>query len=290
MKIIDGKLVSEAIKEKIKKETSLLIDNNINPHLVAILVGNDPASQTYVNAKRKACEETGIISTLYEFEETITEDKLLSTIDFLNKDSEIHGIIVQLPLPKHISSEKVIAAISPDKDVDGFHALSVGKMALGMPTFLPATPNGILELLKYYKIDTEGKHCVVLGRSHIVGMPMSIMMGQKSYPGNSTVTLCHSRTENLKEVILQADILIVAIGSANFVTDDMVKEGAVVIDVGMHRIPDKTKKSGFRLTGDVDFENVSKKCSYITPVPKGVGPMTIVSLLLNTVKAAKQQL
>jgi len=286
MKLIDGKMVAETIKEQLKKEVIELIDKDINPHLVAILVGDDGASQTYVASKQKACQEVGILSTLYTFNSDVSEEELLNTIKFLNEDDEIHGMIVQLPLPKHINIEKVMASIAPEKDVDGFHAMNVGRMALGLPSYLPATPNGIMELIKHYKIETEGKHCVVIGRSHIVGLPMSIMMGQKNYPGNSTVTLCHSKTPDLKSVAASADILIVAIGQPEFVKADMVKEGAVVIDVGIHRIPDETKKSGFRLVGDVDFNEVSQKCSFITPVPGGVGPMTIVSLMMNTVKAA----
>lgn len=290
MKLIDGKLVADHIRQQLKKEVLTCIDQDIDPHLAAILVGDDPASQTYVTAKQKACDETGIISTLYKFETDVSEEELLKTINFLNEDPEVHGMIVQLPLPKHISVEKVMASIAPEKDVDGFHAMNVGRMTLGLPAYLPATPNGIIELLKYYKIETEGKHCVVLGRSHIVGLPISIMMGQKQYPGNATVTLCHSKTPNLSTVMKSADILIVAIGQPLFVKEEMVKEGAVIIDVGIHRLPDASKKSGFRLVGDVDFENVAPKTSYITPVPGGVGPMTIVSLLMNTVKSARHDI
>lgn len=290
MKIIDGKLVAESIKSKLKKEVAILVDDDINPHLAAILVGNDPASETYVASKQRACQEVGILSTPYRFEEDITEDELIKTIEFINNDDEIHGLIVQLPLPKHISVDRVMATITPSKDVDGFTSQNVGRMALGLPTFLPATPNGVIELLKFYKIETESKHCVVLGRSHIVGLPLSIMMGQKKYPGNSTVTLCHSKTPNLAEVTKTADILLVAIGQPEFVKADMVKEGAVVVDVGIHRVEDATKKSGFRLVGDVKFDEVAEKCSFITPVPGGVGPMTIVSLLMNTVKSAKKEL
>ncbi len=287
MKLIDGKQVAQSIKDELKKQVAEMIDNDIDPHLAAILIGDDGASQTYVTAKQKACEEVGIISTLYKFDSDISEEQLLNTIKFLNNDPEVHGMIVQLPLPDHISVEKVMSAISPQKDVDGFHAENVGRMALGLPAYLPATPNGVIELLKYYEVETEGKHCVVMGRSHIVGLPVSIMMGQKKYPGNATVTLCHSKTPDLKAVASGADILIVAIGQPEFVKADMVKEGAVVIDVGIHRIPDDSKKSGFRLVGDVAFDEVSRKCSMISPVPGGVGPMTIVSLLMNTVKAAK---
>jgi len=286
MKVIDGKTVAESIKGQLKLKVESLIEKDIHPHLVAILVGDDGASQTYVAAKEKACSEVGIISTIYKFESDVTEDELLKTIGFLNNDPDVHGMIVQLPLPAHISVDKVMATIVPEKDVDGFHAVNVGRMALGLPSYLPATPNGVLELLKFYNISTEGKHCVVLGRSNIVGMPVSLMMGQKKYPGNATVTLCHSKTPNIKEHTLQADILIVAIGQPEYVKADMVKEGSVVIDVGIHRIPDASKKSGFRLVGDVDFQAVAEKCSFITPVPGGVGPMTIVSLLMNTVNAA----
>jgi methylenetetrahydrofolate dehydrogenase (NADP+)/methenyltetrahydrofolate cyclohydrolase len=286
MNILDGKLVSDTLKNDIKTQVTTLLDKDINPHLAAIIVGDDPASQTYVSAKEKACKEVGIISTLYRLDKNTSEQQLLETIEFINNDPEIHGVIVQLPLPKHISEDTILHSIRPEKDVDGFHPVNMGRMSLGLPAYLPATPNGIIEILKYYKIETEGKHCVVLGRSHIVGLPISIMMGQKNYPGNATVTLCHSKTTNLKEIMLQADILIVAIGSPLFVTADMVKQDAVVIDVGIHRLPDETKKNGFRLAGDVDFEEVSKKTSYITPVPGGVGPMTIVSLLMNTLKSA----
>ncbi len=286
MNSIDGKIVAEKIKEQLKLKVVELIDKDIHPHLVAFLIGDDGASQTYVAAKEKACIEVGIISTVYKYGVDISEAEILDTIEFLNRDPEVHGMIVQLPLPKHISAEKIMAAIAPEKDVDGFHAVNVGRMTLGLPAYLPATPNGIIELLKHYNIETEGKHCVVIGRSHIVGLPVSIMMGQKKYPGNATVTLCHSKTPDIAQIAASADILIVAIGSPEFVKADMVKEGAVVIDVGIHRIPDDRKKSGFRLVGDVDFENVSEKCSYITPVPGGVGPMTIVSLLMNTVKSA----
>jgi len=290
MKIIDGKLVAESIKNELKKEVAILVDDDINPHLVAILVGNDPASETYVASKQRACQEVGILSTLYNFDSDISEDELIKTIEFINNDDEVHGLIVQLPLPKHISVDRVMSTISPAKDVDGFTSQNVGRMALGLPSFLPATPNGVIELIKYYKIETEGKHCVVLGRSHIVGLPLSIMMGQKKYPGNSTVTLCHSKTPNLSEVTKTADILLVAIGQPEFVKAEMVKEGAVVIDVGIHRIEDATKKSGFKLVGDVKYNEVAEKCSFITPVPGGVGPMTIVSLLMNTVKSAKKEL
>lgn len=290
MNIIDGKIVAEKIKEQLKLRVAELIEKDIHPHLVAFLVGDDGASQTYVTAKEKACFEAGIISTVYKYGSDVSEAEILDTIEYLNKDPEVHGMIVQLPLPDHISTEKMMSAIAPEKDVDGFHAVNIGRMTLGQPAYFPATPNGVIELLKYYNIETEGKHCVVMGRSHIVGLPLSIMMGQKKYPGNSTVTLCHSKTPDLGKIASTADILIVAIGQPEFVKADMVKEGAVVIDVGIHRIQDDSKKSGFRLVGDVDFENVSKKCSYITPVPGGVGPMTIVSLLMNTVKSAGKEI
>jgi methylenetetrahydrofolate dehydrogenase (NADP+)/methenyltetrahydrofolate cyclohydrolase len=290
MVLIDGKKTSAEIKDEIKKEVAEMIDNDIAaPHLAAVLVGADPASQTYVAAKEKACQAVGITSTIYRYPENTTEKELLEVVDFLNKDPELDGFIVQLPLPKHIEEQKIIEAINPDKDVDGFHPMNVGKMALGLDCFLPATPNGIMEMLKRYNIPTSGKNCVVIGRSHIVGSPMSILMSQKAEPGNATVTLCHSRTENLKEIVAQADIVIAAIGSPHFVTADMVKEGATVIDVGIHRVKSDKTKSGFRLIGDVDFDEVSKKAAHITPVPGGVGPMTIAALLLNTLKSAKQK-
>lgn len=291
MKLLDGKEISAQIKEEIKAEVAAMIDNDIRPpHLAAILVGEDPASQTYVASKEKNCQSVGIISTAYRLPENTTEEELLKSIDFLNKDDEVDGFIVQLPLPKHLNEEKVIKLIDPTKDVDGFHPENIGKMVLGEDTYLPATPYGIMELIKRYDIDTTGKNCVVLGRSHIVGTPMSILMSRNSKPGNATVTLCHSRTENIKEIAAQADILIAAVGKPHFVTADMVKEGAIVVDVGIHRIEDASKKSGFRLIGDVDFEEVSKKASYITPVPGGVGLMTIAGLLLNTLKARKAKM
>jgi len=290
MILIDGKKTSAEIKEEIKKDVAEMIDNDIAaPHLAAVLVGADPASQTYVAAKEKACQAVGITSTIYRYTENTTEKELLEVVNFLNNDPELDGFIVQLPLPKHIEEQKIIEAINPDKDVDGFHPMNVGKMALGLDCYLPATPNGIMEMLKRYNIPTSGKNCVVIGRSHIVGSPMSILMSQKAEPGNATVTLCHSRTENLKEIVAQADIVIAAIGSPHFVTADMVKEGATVIDVGIHRVKSDKTKSGFRLIGDVDFDEVSKKAAHITPVPGGVGPMTIASLLLNTLKSAKQK-
>ncbi|MBI9038702.1 MAG: bifunctional 5,10-methylene-tetrahydrofolate dehydrogenase/5,10-methylene-tetrahydrofolate cyclohydrolase [Bacteroidales bacterium] len=289
MKLIDGKFIAGEIKKEIAKETAEIIDKGLNPpHLVAIIVGDDPASQTYVASKEKACKEVGFTSSVYKHSEKITENELLEIIDFINKDDEIHGLIVQLPLPKHISPDRVIQRINPLKDVDGFHPENIGKMVLSLPTYLPATPYGIIQLFERYNIETEGKNCVILGRSNIVGTPMGILMTRKANPGNSTVTICHSRTKNLKEICSKADILIAAIGSPEFVTADMVKKDAVVIDVGIHRVKSNKTKSGFKLKGDVKFDEVSKKCSFITPVPGGVGPMTIVSLLRNTLEAAKK--
>ncbi|MDB4534290.1 bifunctional 5,10-methylene-tetrahydrofolate dehydrogenase/5,10-methylene-tetrahydrofolate cyclohydrolase [Vicingaceae bacterium] len=286
--IVSGKEVSNKIKEEIAVEVETLKANGgKTPHLAAVLVGSDGASQTYVNAKVKACEKVGFNSTLVELDNDITESELLSEIEKLNTNDDIDGFIVQLPLPNHIDEQKITEAINPDKDVDGFHPVSLGKMLLHLPSFLPATPYGITEMLKHYNIPTEGKHCVVLGRSHIVGSPMSVLMARKGYPGNSTVTLAHSRTQNLEEVAASADILIVAIGKPEFVTANMVKEGATVIDVGIHRIKDASKKSGFRLVGDVKFDEVAPKCGFISPVPGGVGPMTIASLLKNTLLAVK---
>jgi methylenetetrahydrofolate dehydrogenase (NADP+)/methenyltetrahydrofolate cyclohydrolase len=290
MKLLDGKVIAEQIKEEIKSEVAKILDAEMrSPHLAAVLVGDDPASQTYVSRKEKASHEVGIISSLYTFSEKISETELLNVITFLNNDPEIDGFIVQLPLPKHIDVDKVICSIDPSKDIDGFHPENVGRLASGMDGFLPATPLGIIELLKRYNIETEGKHCVVLGRSNIVGTPMSLLMSRKSNPGNATVTLCHSKTEDLKKMCRSADILIAAIGQKEFVTEDMVKEGAVVIDVGIHRIPSSETKSGYIIVGDVDFDKVSKKCSFITPVPGGVGAMTIVSLLQNTMKAYRKR-
>lgn len=290
MEIIDGKKIAAEIKETIKAEIANIIDHGERaPHLVAVLVGEDPASETYVAAKEKACREVGITSSVYRLADTVKEDELLKVIGFLNVDEEVDGYIVQLPLPKHINETKILEAILPSKDVDGFHPANLGRMVLGLPTFLPATPYGILKMLEYHKIETEGKHCVVLGRSNIVGTPMSLLMSRKANPGNCTVTLCHTKTTNVKEICLTADIIIAAVGQVNYVTADMVKNGAVVIDVGMHRIADESKQSGFRLTGDVDFKNVAPKCKAISPVPGGVGPMTIVSLILNTLKAYKKE-
>ena len=259
------------------------------PHLAAVLVGNDGASETYVASKVKACEAVGIKSSEFRLGSETTEEQLLQLIDKLNADPDIDGFIVQLPLPKHISENKVISRISPDKDVDGFHPYNVGSMVLGLPTFLPATPAGIVELLTRSGIETEGKHCVVVGRSNIVGTPMAVLMSRKAKNANCTVTMCHSRTRNLKEITLQADILIVAIGVPHFIKADMVREGAVVVDVGIHRLPSDKTKSGWQLVGDVDYEHVAPKCSYVTPVPGGVGPMTIVSLLKNTLLACQRR-
>ena len=286
MVLLDGKKTAQDIQLEIAEKVKCLkADGKKTPHLAAILVGGDGASLTYVNAKVKACEKVGFESTLVHMDATTSEEALLNKIDVLNNDDTIDGFIVQLPLPKHIDETKVTLAVSPRKDVDGFHPENIGKMCLNLPTFLPATPNGVLEMLKRYNIETSGKHCVVIGRSHIVGSPMSILMARNGNPGNATVTLTHSRTSNLKEICATADILIAAVGRPLFVTADMVKEGAVVVDVGIHRVEDSSKKSGFKLIGDVDFANVSEKCSHISPVPGGVGPMTIASLMMNTLSA-----
>lgn len=291
MEIIDGKKIGTEIKKEIAEQVKKMIDADERPpHLAAILVGNDPASETYVTSKGKACKEVGFDSSTYKFESDITEEELLETVEFLNNDPEIDGFIVQLPLPDHIDEDKVIQAIKPEKDVDGFHPVNVGRMTIGLPAYVSATPNGIMELIKRSDIETEGKNCVVLGRSNIVGRPISILMSRTTNPGNATVTVCHSRTKNLKEITSQADILIVAIGKPEFVTADMVKEGAIVIDVGIHRVESSETKSGFRLKGDVKYDEVASKCSHITPVPGGVGPMTIVSLLMNTFKARKKEI
>ena len=287
MILIDGKAVAEQIKKEIAAEVESMVANGEKrPHLAAILVGHDGGSETYVASKVKACEVCGFRSSLIRYETDVTEDELLSKVRELNQDPEIDGFIVQLPLPKHISEQKVIETIDYRKDVDGFHPVNVGRMSIGLPCFISATPNGILELFRRYKIETQGKKCVVLGRSNIVGKPMAALMMQKAYPGDATVTVCHSRSHNLVQECREADIIIAALGQPNFVKADMVKEGAVVIDVGTTRVPDATKKSGFKLTGDVKFDEVAPKCSYITPVPGGVGPMTIVSLMRNTLLAA----
>jgi methylenetetrahydrofolate dehydrogenase (NADP+)/methenyltetrahydrofolate cyclohydrolase len=286
MQILDGKKASQAIRDELKIEVAQLsIEGKKVPHLAAILVGNNGASETYVAAKVKACEEVGFKSTLIRMEETTTENKLLSKIEELNNDPDVDGILVQLPIPAHISEEKVINMIDVDKDVDGFHPVSVGKMVQGLPTYLPATPHGIMLLLEYFKVETKGKHAVVIGRSNIVGRPMSILLSSNSNPGNCTVTICHSQTKDLKAFCLQADIIVAALGRPEFVTADMVKDGAIVVDVGITRVEDKSRKSGFRLRGDVHFESVAPKCSWITPVPGGVGPMTIAALMKNTFKS-----
>ena len=289
MKLLDGKLVSQAVKDDLKTKTSQLREKGGKiPHLAAILVGNNGASETYVASKVKSCEEIGFRSTLIRLEQQISEEELLQQIKQLNNDADIDGILVQLPLPKHISEQKVIDTIAAEKDVDGFHPVSVGRMVQGLPSFLPATPYGILLLLEHYKIETKGKHAVVIGRSNIVGRPISILLNRNAYPGNCTVTVCHSHTPNLKEICLQGDIIIAALGKPEFLTADMVKEGAVVVDVGITRVKDDTKKSGFAIKGDVAFNEVAPKCSYITPVPGGVGPMTIAALLMNTFNSASR--
>ncbi len=290
MQILDGQIVSQATKDKLKLKTGQLIAAGKKvPHLAAILVGNNGASETYVGSKVKTCEEIGFKSTLVRLPEDISEFKLLSAIQDLNDDPDVDGILVQLPLPKHISDEKVINTIDPSKDVDGFHPVSVGRMVQGLPTFIAATPHGIMLMLEHYKIDTRGMHAVVIGRSNIVGRPMSILLSGNGNPGNCTVTICHSHTKNLKEICLQADIIVAALGRPEFVTADMVKEGAIVIDVGITRVTDPTKKRGYSIKGDVDFRNVAPKCSYITPVPGGVGPMTIAALMKNTYRACMEK-
>ena len=291
MELIDGKKIAENIKREIAIEVERMKDKGSKiPHLAAILVGGDPASETYVSSKSKACNEVGFDSSTYRFPADISEKELLETVEFINNDPEIDGLIVQLPLPKHIDPQMVIQQIRPEKDVDGFHPVNMGRMTIGLPAYVSATPNGIMELILRSGIQTTGKSCVILGRSNIVGKPMSLLMARNAEPGNATVTVCHSKTKNIKEITSQADILIVAIGQPEFVTADMVKEGAIVIDVGIHRVESSQTKSGFRLIGDVKFDEVSKKASHITPVPGGVGPMTIVSLLMNTLKASKKEI
>lgn len=291
MKIIDGKKISEDIQNEIAIEVQAIIEQGGKvPHLAAILVGNDGASETYVGSKVRTCEKIGFRSTLVRFPADVSEKELLNKMKELNNDDDIDGYIVQLPLPKHINEQKVIEAVDPKKDVDGFHPQNVGRMALNLPSYLPATPYGIMQLLERYNIDTAGKHCVVIGRSHIVGSPMSILMARNTVPGNCTVSLCHSRTKDLKSFTLQADIVIVALGKAEFLTADMVKEGVVVIDVGITRVASDKTKSGFKLLGDVKYDEVAAKASFITPVPGGVGPMTIASLLMNTLKASKREI
>jgi len=286
MKILDGKNVAQVVKDNLKLDVAqLAAEGKKIPHLAAVLVGNNGASETYVAAKVKACEEVGFKSTMVRFEEDVSENKLLDKIRELNNDPDVDGILVQLPLPKHISDEHVIYTIEPGKDVDGFHPENIGRMVQGLPAFIPATPHGIMLMLEHYKIDTRGMHAVIIGRSNIVGRPMSILLSSNSNPGNCTVTICHSHTKNMKEICLQADIIVAALGKPGFVTADMVKEGAILIDVGITRVKDSTRKSGFRLKGDVDYENTAPKSSWITPVPGGVGPMTIAALLKNTYKS-----
>ena len=290
MQILDGKIVSHAVKDAIKIKTAALKSaGKKTPHLAAILIGSNGASETYVASKVKNCEEVGFKSSLIRLPETVDEDTLVTAIEQLNVDSDVDGILVQLPLPKQISEAKIISLIHPDKDVDGFHPMSIGKMVQGLPTFIPATPYGILLMLEHYKIETKGKHAVVIGRSNIVGRPISILLSRNTYPGNCTVTVCHSHTHNLKEICLQADIIVAALGIPGFLKADMVKENAVVIDVGITRVKDDTKKLGFTIKGDVDFVNVAPKCSYITPVPGGVGLMTIAALLMNTYNACEKK-
>lgn len=289
MELIDGKKIADTIKREIAEKVEAMVNNGEKqPHLAAILVGHDGGSETYVAHKVKACEQCGFKSTLLRFESDVTEETLLNAIDELNKDTDIDGFIVQLPLPRHISEQKIIEAIDYRKDVDGFHPINVGRMSIGLPCFLSATPAGIIELLRRYEINTKGANCVVLGRSNIVGKPVATLMMQKGVPGDATVTVCHSATKNIKEICAGADIIIAALGSPGFVTEDMVKDGAVIIDVGTTRVPSTLTKSGFKLRGDVDFDNVAPKCSFITPVPGGVGPMTIVSLMHNTLLAAQK--
>ncbi len=286
MQILDGRKAAGSIKEKLKLDaTQLATEGKKVPHLAAILVGTSGASETYVAAKVKACEEVGFKSTLIRFEESVSSHLLLKQINELNCDPDVDGILVQLPLPSHIPTDDVINAIDPDKDVDGFHPQNIGRMVQGIPGFVSATPYGIMLLLEHYKIETKGKHAVIIGRSNIVGRPMSILLSSNTKMGNCTVTICHSHTKNLKEICKKADIIIAALGQAAFVTADMVKDGAIVIDVGITRVADATKKSGFKLQGDVDFESVAPKCSFITPVPGGVGPMTIAALLMNTFRS-----
>ncbi|WP_080904514.1 bifunctional methylenetetrahydrofolate dehydrogenase/methenyltetrahydrofolate cyclohydrolase FolD [Parabacteroides sp. Marseille-P3160] len=291
VKLLEGKVVAAQMKQEIAEEVARIKKNGGKiPHLAAVLVGHDGGSETYVANKVRTCEEVGFKSTLIRYENDVTEEELLSKVIELNNDADIDGFIVQLPLPAHISEQKVIETIDYRKDVDGFHPINVGRMSLGLPCFLSATPAGILELLKRYNIETKGKHCVVLGRSNIVGKPMAMLMMQKAYPGDCTVTVCHSRSQNLKEMCLQADIIIAALGVPEFLKGDMVKEGVVIVDVGTTRLPSSTTKSGYKLTGDVAFNEVAPKCSYISPVPGGVGPMTIISLMRNTLLAGKKEI
>ncbi len=290
MKILDGQLVSQATKQELKiKVADLLKENKRVPHLAAVLVGNNGASETYVASKVRTCEEIGYRSTLIRLEDTVTEEELLKEIAALNHQEDVDGILVQLPLPKGISEQKVIDTIDPNKDVDGFSSVNVGRMVQGLPTFVPATPYGIMLLLEYYRIDTKGMNAVVIGRSNIVGRPISVLLSNATNPGNCTVTVCHSQTRNIKEISRKADLIVAALGKPAFLTADMVKEGAIVIDVGITRVPDATKKRGYALRGDVDYEAVAPKCSYITPVPGGVGPMTIAALMKNTYTACMRR-
>lgn len=289
-KLLDGKKVSSEMKAEIAREVSEIVAQGYKaPHLAAILVGHDGGSETYVASKMKTCEELGFRSSLKRYESDVTEEELLREIGEMNNDDDLDGFIIQLPLPKHIDEQKIIEAVNPEKDVDGFHPINVGRTSIGIPSFVSATPSGILELLKRYNIETSGKHCVILGRSNIVGKPMAQLMMLKQYPGDTTVTVCHSHTKNIAEITRTADIIIAALGKPEFVKEDMVKEGAVIVDVGTTRVPDASRKSGFRLTGDVDFARVAPKCSYITPVPGGVGPMTIISLMRNTLISARKR-
>jgi methylenetetrahydrofolate dehydrogenase (NADP+)/methenyltetrahydrofolate cyclohydrolase len=291
MELLDGKMIADQVKAEIATEVAKMKTNGAKaPHLAAIIVGHDGASETYVGHKEKSCAQVGFNSTVLRFEDTISETELLVEVQKLNKNPEIDGFIVQMPLPKHISEQKVIEAIDPRKDVDGFHPVNVGRMVIGLPAYISATPDGIVELIRRYKIETSGKHCVVLGRSNIVGRPIANLLSHKGYPGDCTVTVCHSRTKNIPEITKTADILIVALGQAEFVTANMVKEGAIVIDVGITRVKSESTKSGWKLLGDVKFDEVAPKCSYITPVPGGVGPLTIISLLKNTLKASKREI
>lgn len=289
MELIDGKKISDAVKQEIALEVQAIKESGGKiPHLCAILVGHDGGSETYVGHKEKACAQVGFKSTVMRFEDTISEADLLNLIQKINNDEDIDGLIVQLPLPKHIDEQKVIETIDPRKDVDGFHPINVGRMVIGLPAYISATPDGIMELIRRYNIPTAGKRCVVIGRSNIVGRPMANLLSHKGYPGDSTVTICHSRTQNLKEICLEADIIIAALGKPEFLTADMVKDGAAIIDVGITRVKSEKTKSGWKLLGDVKFDEVAPKCSFITPVPGGVGPMTIVSLMKNTLLAAKK--
>jgi len=290
MKILDGKIVSQAVKDRLKEEVNILNKkNNRTPHLAAVLTGNNGASETYVSNKIKSCAEVGFKSTLIRHNDSINEERLAISINELNDNDEIDGILVQLPLPEHLNEEKILGLIRPDKDVDGFHPVNAGKLMLGLPAFIPATPYGIMLMLEHYKIETEGKHAVIIGRSNIVGRPLSVLLSRNSNPGNCTVTLCHSKTKNLEDICREADIIVTALGRVSFLKAAFVKQNAIVIDVGITRVIDHSRKAGYVLKGDVDFENVAPRCSYITPVPGGVGLMTIAALLMNTLKAYKDR-